>query len=505
MNIKAKKILLLVLAVALLFGVSRVQNVLNRDRNELGLTRVEALENAPPVLAFTTVALGGFRGLISNMLWIRANDLQDEDKFFEMAQLADWITKLEPHFSMVWTHQAWNMAYNISVKFKQSAPGQYPDRWRWVKRGIELLRDEGLKYNPNDVGIHQQLAWIFQHKMGANLDDANMYYKQEWLKETSEVFGTQFNVDFDALINPKTPEEKERAELLRNKFKMDPVLMKQVDEMYGPLEWHLPEAHAIYWAAEGLERAKEHPTKVNPDDLIQLRRGIYQSMLLSFQRGRLITNSLNASMDLGPNLDIIPNVNKAYETQMQEDPAERNKMEAGHRSFLRQAVYSLYVNNRIAEAAKWFKYLGEKYPDKPVIDGDPNSFPRNLTLEEYAVSNLQIDINETSRDRVKTAIEGFLVQSFSSMILGQNDRAVGFRLLANKVWEAYRKKIPQDRWAAIGLPPVSETSKTILDQMLDPENGVNPEARAILRTELGMPPETAPASTNSMNSVAPLQ
>ena len=99
-----------------------MQQSLNRDRDRLGLTRVQPLENAPPVLAFTTVALGGFRGLISNVLWMRATDLQDDDKFFEMAQLADWITKLEPHFVQVWLVQAWNMAYNISVKFKESAP-----------------------------------------------------------------------------------------------------------------------------------------------------------------------------------------------------------------------------------------------------------------------------------------------------------------------------------------------------------------------------------------------
>jgi len=144
MNPRLKKSCLLLLAVLLLFGVSRVQRSLNRDRELLGLTRIQPLENAPPVLAFTTVALGGFRGLISNALWIRASDLQDDDKFFEMAQLADWITKLEPHFVQVWLVQAWNMAYNISVKFKD-----FPDRWRWVSRGLELLRDEGLKYNPD--------------------------------------------------------------------------------------------------------------------------------------------------------------------------------------------------------------------------------------------------------------------------------------------------------------------------------------------------------------------
>jgi hypothetical protein len=92
---------------------------------------------------------------------MRANDLQQDDKFFEAAQLADWITDLEPHFSQVWLFQAWNMAYNISIKFKD-----FPDRWRWVERGIELLRDDGLRYNPDDVLIYRELAWFFQHKMG---------------------------------------------------------------------------------------------------------------------------------------------------------------------------------------------------------------------------------------------------------------------------------------------------------------------------------------------------
>jgi len=126
MSAKLKSVLLLALIGTLLVGAGFVQQSLNRDRDRLGLTRIQPLENAPPVLAFTTVALGGFRGLISNALWIRASDLQDEDKFFEMAQLADWITKLEPHFVHVWLVQAWNMAYNISVKFKESAPGEFP-------------------------------------------------------------------------------------------------------------------------------------------------------------------------------------------------------------------------------------------------------------------------------------------------------------------------------------------------------------------------------------------
>src|SRR5499427_4668912 len=205
MSSRSKKFILLLVAAALLVGVSRVQTSLNHDREALGLTRVPPLENAPPVLAFTTVALGGFRGLISNALWIRASDLQDQDKFFEMAQLAKWITVLEPHFVHVWLVQAWNMAYNISVKFKD-----FPDRWRWVKSGIELLRDDGLRYNPNETLIYRELAWFFQHKMGQNLDDANMYYKQEWLKEMATVFG-KGTPNLDELIHPQTDDARARA------------------------------------------------------------------------------------------------------------------------------------------------------------------------------------------------------------------------------------------------------------------------------------------------------
>src|SRR6201996_7964449 len=136
------KVGLVVVAVVLFCVATQMQSRLNAERKDLGLTRLTPLENAPPVLAFTSVALGGFRGLIANALWMRATDLQDEDKYFEMVQLADWITKLEPHFTSVWTIQAWNMAYNISVKFKDPQ-----DRWQWVSRGVHLLRDEAIPIN----------------------------------------------------------------------------------------------------------------------------------------------------------------------------------------------------------------------------------------------------------------------------------------------------------------------------------------------------------------------
>jgi hypothetical protein len=499
MSARLRSLLLLLLIGVLLVGAGFVQESLNRDRDRLGLTRVQPLDNAPPVLAFTTVALGGFRGLISNALWMRATDLQDEDKFFEMAQLADWITKLEPHFVHVWLVQAWNMAYNISVKFKESAPGQFPDRWRWVMAGIKLLRDDGLRYNPNEILIYRELAWFFQHKIGQNLDDASVYYKQQWANDMAKVFDKK-TPNLEELIHPRTEDQKARARLLRETYKMDPDFMKEVNERYGPLEWRLPEAHAIYWAALGLKKAAENPTKVKGEDLITLRRVIYQSMLLSFQRGRLVTNPFAKAFEFGPNLDIIPKVNYAYEQAAREDEKMRAHILKAHRNFLRDAVYFLYMYNRLPDAAQWFKYLATKYPDQPILDNDTNSLPANLTLEKYAVARVQGDISESGgRDRTEGVIEGLLVHSYRSMVLAEDAAAAGYKLLARQVWMAYQSGIPEVRMAAIGLRPFEQIDQEVRRRMLDAKTGEAPEVRAVLRAKLGLGPEssTLPATTNA--------
>jgi hypothetical protein len=485
MSGRVRKILLVALAVVLWVGVSYLQRSLNSDRDRLDLTRVEHLENAPPALAFTTMALGGFRGLISNALWMRATDLQDEDKFFEMMQLADWITKLEPHFVHVWLVQAWNMAYNISVKFKD-----FPDRWRWVRAGVELLRDDGLRFNPNDVLIYRELAWFFQHKIGENLDDANMYYKAEWAKEMVQVFGDG-KVNLDELINPQTADQTNRAKLLVEKYKMDPRFMKAVDEKYGPLEWRLPEAHAIYWGALGLKRAEENPTKIAADDLITLRRIIYQSMQLSFHRGRLVKTPFAGAFEFGPNLDIIPKVSASYEQAAKEDKNNSEHILKAHRNFLRTAIYFLYEHNRLADSAYWYKYLCTKYPDKPLLDGRGNSIPANLTLADYVLSQIGMDINETSHDKVTAAIQGMFRNAYDSLIMGEEDKYAGYKLMARRVWEIYQAKIGKDSLKRVGLSPLENIDREILDRFLDPNEGAPWEVRAILRTKLGLPAEAA--------------
>lgn len=130
------------------------------------------------------IAMGAFRGIFVNWLWIRANDLKEQGKYYEAIDLASTITKLQPRFPRVWTFHAWNLAYNISV-----ATQTPQERWQWVQAGIRLLRDEGIPANPNDLLIHKELAWIHLHKIQGIMDDANHYYKRAFAREWTIVMG----------------------------------------------------------------------------------------------------------------------------------------------------------------------------------------------------------------------------------------------------------------------------------------------------------------------------
>lgn len=186
---------LVAIAIALCFFVAA--GALSRElsasagRNKLVYT--DQAEAGDPPQVGLGIAMGAFRGLFVNVLWIRANALKEAGKYYEAMTLSRAITQLQPRFPRVWVFHAWNMAYNISVSTQDRR-----ERWEWVQKGIRLLRDEGIPANPNDLLIHRELGWIFVHKVAGYTDDANQFYKRELAAEWTEVLGEPPNPPFNA-------------------------------------------------------------------------------------------------------------------------------------------------------------------------------------------------------------------------------------------------------------------------------------------------------------------
>jgi len=155
----ARAVRMRVYAVAALAAfLPPLQFTINDLREEIVPTRNVYLAVTPGEFV-GTLMLGGFRGVAVDVLWLRVQKLQQEGKFFEIIALTDMISRLQPHDRMVWEFNAWNRAYNISVKF----PNSRKDRWEWVRSGLELNM-EGIRRMPRCWKLYKHLAFMFFHK-----------------------------------------------------------------------------------------------------------------------------------------------------------------------------------------------------------------------------------------------------------------------------------------------------------------------------------------------------
>jgi hypothetical protein len=234
------------LGVASLLAFASVQNHALAERRRTGGAGIAPRPSEPPpALAFVVVGLGAFRGLAAEALWLRADRLQWEGRYFELVQLSSWITSLDPYAADAWVYNAWNLSYNISAMMLRPE-----DRVRWVWHGLRLLRDDALAWNPGDAQLCRELAWLYLHKIGGAIDEAGPAYRQFLATETAPVFGPAGAFPVDGFA-------RDAASAV---FKLDASRVAVIEAQTGPLDWRTPESHALYWAWSGMTHAAD-PTE----------------------------------------------------------------------------------------------------------------------------------------------------------------------------------------------------------------------------------------------------
>jgi hypothetical protein len=176
----------IVLAAALLLASGPLQRhiqAINAQADPFAEEKLAAMEGNPSAAALTAVP-GGLRVLFVNWLWITSQKDHNEGRHHDAYQKAEMICQLQPYFPGVWAFQAWQMAWNISVKTHTRQ-----ERWRWVYNGVELLRDRAIPLNPRSLLLYKELAWIFFSKIGGQLDDMHESYKQRWAGMMQHLLG----------------------------------------------------------------------------------------------------------------------------------------------------------------------------------------------------------------------------------------------------------------------------------------------------------------------------
>jgi len=521
---------ILVSAAFLVAAGSRLDYI-NSQRGAMKLISNEPLENAPPSLAFATVAMGAFRGLVVDILWLRADRLKEQGQFFDAKQLAEWITTLQPRFAAVWEFQAWNMAYNISVCLPAAEPDQ---RWRWIKNGYELLRDQGIVTNPKDIGLYRELARIFQHKIGAVTDDAHKYYKLQLVEAMEPLLGPATNDYFKALAEAPTEweqisEDSDVVELitalksadnafadadkdgfvnnylslranpdrfnrrafetiddfrgstalekfdvfarswqLRNQWKLDPVLMNELNNTYGPIEWddpnkHLPldwrhpDSHAIYWAVKGLRVIAEDQSRKVGVEETNADRIVVHSLKNLFRDGKIFvykipeplsrdssliawdtshevpTTSPKKEIFLRQDLRMFESYNRAMlavlEKYKQKRQAGYSSLQIGHRNMLVNAAFSFYQAGLKRQALRIYNQLRRLYGDRGEFD---------VSLDVFAKNRLHKELQNLDIKDAKEMVEMLLQESYFRYAVRDDDEAFSREKMAREVYERYQ-------------------------------------------------------------------
>ena len=234
-----KKILLAALAVFLALLSVGLQFALRAVRPA----------SAPAMTEGALAAFGGIRSIIAEVVWFRADRLQDEGRYVELAQLASTLSYLEPHTPEVWSYAAWNLAYNISVMMPT-----HEDRWRWVNAAIVLLRDKGLVLNPTESELYRELAWLFELKLGTDLDAAAPVYRAKWREIVEDVA------------------RRNAWEELR----MDSRVMDEVTKAYRLSDVADPMFSAVYWAHIGRVVSKKKEDLAFLNEIIRQSCAIYR-------------------------------------------------------------------------------------------------------------------------------------------------------------------------------------------------------------------------------------
>jgi hypothetical protein len=486
----------------------------------MGLVSNEPLENAPPSLAFATVAMGAFRGLVVDILWMRADKLKEEGQFFDAKQLAEWITILQPRFVAVWDVLAWNMAYNISAAIPAS---QWEERWRWVKNGYELLRDKGIEKNPNSIILYRALAWTFQHKIAGVTDDCHKHYKRElglamrglvgenptmgYFSELanagrrlSDVAADQDVAQFiealksadknfeddDKLIGNylslrQTPDKfKEsafevidrfrgtgalkkfdtfaRAYKLRNEWKLEPELMMDLNNKFGPypsgdpnerfpLNWEHADTHAIYWAQKGFITAGEK--EEYSIDEKNTDRIIAHGLQALFRRGQVVIYPIPGelpSVFLRPDLRMFEVCDEDWMKRIAKYKAfERGNpkgLSDGHRNFLNNAVLSYYQVGQRDKAGQIYLLLRKRYP-RDEYKYDLHTWVKKRTVEE---------IEEMKINDVREFVMMTLRAAYLSFAVREDSEAFGMEQWAREIYEIYQAKYSGEEWRRLDLP-----------------------------------------------------
>jgi hypothetical protein len=105
------------------------------------------------------LTLTGSRGVATCVLWMTAIEKQKKNQWNELEFYVNALTKLQPHFTIPWLFQSWNLSYNVAAE-----SDRWADKYFFITRGIQLLY-RGERQNRNNPDLRYSVGFYTEHKI----------------------------------------------------------------------------------------------------------------------------------------------------------------------------------------------------------------------------------------------------------------------------------------------------------------------------------------------------
>ncbi|MDQ6765859.1 MAG: hypothetical protein M3Z22_07165 [Verrucomicrobiota bacterium] len=180
------KALLLAVGGVLLFGGLRcpLEHSLFRER------AARNLQTAPPLdlslreqvgqLGFIA-ALGGFRALVADVLFIDAHVAWERTEWTRLLLLFRQVTTLQPHVIFFWDMAAWHTAWNASAAALHDSTQprlalRMAAQREWFDLGCDFL-ERGIRNNPDRAELYEAMARLQRDKYNDHLAAAHFFHE----------------------------------------------------------------------------------------------------------------------------------------------------------------------------------------------------------------------------------------------------------------------------------------------------------------------------------------
>jgi len=128
----------------------------------------------------TLAALGGFRGVAANFVWISLTIAWEEQQWTRVRTLAEFAVLLQPRVLFFWENGAWHLAWNASVAAMNyprpgaSAAQKEREARQWIEAGRVML-ERGIQANPEKHQLYMRMAELHQQRLQDHATAARYY------------------------------------------------------------------------------------------------------------------------------------------------------------------------------------------------------------------------------------------------------------------------------------------------------------------------------------------